>query len=393
MKNHPKITILSFSPIHSDGRVLRQIEYLSRQFAVDVIGYGHIPPNLEDRVKMSSIKPPTGLARRGRKSLMFPLGRIISYFYELWYWSESEYKTAFDLLIHSAPDAIHANDWESLPVAIRAAQKTKSQVVIDLHEYAPLMRDNHFYWRIFYKPVTEYFLRKYLTHINASITVNSTIAQKYTDEYGIHPIVVMNTPQKACRKYIKPTDPRQIHLIHHGNAIRDRKIERMIETIALCDKRFILHLMLVDRHKGYVAKLRNKAQRSAPGRVVFHHPVPPSKIVDTIAQFDIGFYILQALSFNQLAASPNKFFDFVVAGLAVCIGPSPEMARLTRQYGFGIVADSFDPPKVASLLNRLEVSDIDQMKHCAITACSQLNANIELEKLAKLYTNLFECNL
>jgi hypothetical protein len=164
----------------------------------------------------------------------------------------------------------------------------------------------------------------------------------------------------------------------------------MIETLSLTDARYVLHLMLMDRSRGYISDLKGMAQRLAPGRVFFHPPVPPREIVNRISEFDIGFYLIPAVSFNQLAALPNKFFDFVMAGLAVCIGPSPEMARLVRQFGFGLVAPSLDPQSVAALLNALSVEEIDQMKQRALKARDSLNADTELAKLVELYAGLFE---
>lgn len=385
-----KISIVSLTPIHGDGRVLRQVEYLSRQFKVDVIGYGYLDPSLENRARMLPIQPPTALARRSRKVLLLPVGKFFSKrVYEAWYWSEREYKETLELLIRSGADAIHANDWESLPVAVRAARETGAHVVLDLHEYAPLMRENRWYWKAFYKPMIDYFLRRYISHVSASVTINQTMADRYADEYGIRPLVVMNAPKCTTLPEFRPTDPEQIRLIHHGHANRDRKLELMIEALSLTQHRYTLHLMLIERSRGYISDLRALAQRLAPGRVFFYPPVLPAEISSRISEFDMGFFLLPSVSFNQFAVSPNKFFEFVVAGLAVCIGPSPEMARLTRQFGFGLVAPSLEPNQVASLLNSLSAADIDRMKLQAVEARNILNADVELGKLVNLYSRLF----
>ncbi|MBN2004649.1 MAG: glycosyltransferase [Anaerolineae bacterium] len=388
MNNKPKIAILSFSDIHSDGRVLRQIEYLSKRFTLDVIGYGYLPAALQDKAYMWPIQPPTSFARRSRKTLFLSAGKLFSALYEAWYWSEMEYTAASDLLLQSRPDAIHANDWESLPAAVRASQQTGARIVLDLHEYAPLLRENRWYWRTFYKPPIEYFLHKYIPYISASVTVNQPIAERYAKEYDLHPIVVTNAPKCVGQPPFRATDPGHIRLIHHGNADPDRGLEIMIETLALAHPRFTLHLMLVERGRGYISKLKALAQRVAPSRVFFYPPVPPAEIVPRISEFDVGFYLLPPKNFNQLAASPNKFFDFVMAGLAVCVGPSLEMARLAQQFGFGLVTPSLEPAQVADCLNSLSVADLNEMKRKAIQARNVLNADAELAKLIGLYSDL-----
>jgi hypothetical protein len=293
------------------------------------------------------------------------------------------------LLVAVQADAIHANDWEALPIAVTAAKQIGAKVILDLHEYAPSIRENRRYWKLFYKPAIDYFLKKYLANIDASVTVNQIIADRYNSEYNIQPIVVTNAPKRNITPDFKPTAPDQVQLIHHGNADQDRKLELLIETVALCDARYTLHLMLVERSRGYIKKLRELAHKVAPNRVFFHPPVPPNEIVKKIAEFDLGFYLLPAVSFNQQAASPNKFFDFIMAGLALCIGPSLEMARLTQHFKFGVVAPALEPKEVAGILNSLNATEIDEMKKNAIQARRFLNADIELGKLVSLYHNLF----
>jgi hypothetical protein len=71
---------------------------------------------------------------------------------------------------------------------------------------------------------------------------------------------------------------------------------------------------------------------------------------------------------------PNKFFEFVQARLAVAIGPSPEMERFVRQYGFGVVADSFEPRALAARIAALTPADIEAMKQRADVASRELHA-------------------
>lgn len=394
MSNHPndpkKIAIISFSGIDKDARVLRQVERLAEYFVVEVIGYGRLPSSLQEKARMFSIDTSSTFVRKSRKGLFLPLGKVAPKFaYESWYWSESAHTEALKWLEKSNAEVIHANDWTSLPVAVRAAQKLGAQVVLDLHEYAPLMREDSRYWKFLYKPKIEYFLKKYLHYISASITVNSTIANRYEKEFGIRPLVVMNVPKCSEMSDFRSTDPEHIRLIHHGRATRVRQLELMIHSLALLHHRYTLHFMLVDSDGRYVAELKALAQRLAPGRIFFHQPVPPAEIVRKITEFDIGFHLLPPTSFNHLAASPNKFFDFVMAGLAVCIGPSLEMARLTQKFGFGLVAPSFEPEQVANVLNSLDPKEIDRMKRKAMLAQDSLNADVELEKLTNLYFDIF----
>jgi glycosyltransferase involved in cell wall biosynthesis len=87
---------------------------------------------------------------------------------------------------------------------------------------------------------------------------------------------------------------------------------------------------------------------------------------------------------------PNKFFDYVMAGLAVCIGPSPSMVEMVNKYGFGCVAPSFDPKDFAKLLNGLTLEQLSRMRASSRKAAKELNAEKEMAKLFELYKKLFE---
>ncbi len=393
MTEKKRIVILSFSFIHQDARVLRQIEFLSRHFTVDVVGYGHLGQDLPRPVRMLPIPASKGykvLAQLLHTELFFVLGKLHrGWPYEAWYWGRDEHRRAFDLLVDCKPDAIHANDWVTLPLATRAAQITGAKVVLDLHEYAPLERGDVWHWRTFHNPAIDYSLRTYSSYVSRSITVNQAIADRYGEEYGFVPEVVMNIPTDADEVNFVPTRPDRIRLVHHGSASESRKLELMIRTMAYTDHRYSLHLMLIPSSSPYVVKLRKLAQELAPDRVFFHEPVPPKKIVGVLSEYDMGFYLLPAANFNNNVALPNKFFDFVAAGLAVCTGPSIEMARLTRQYGFGVVTPSFDPREAAKVLNGLSPREIDEMKRKALEAKKTLNADREMDKLVTVYKNLF----
>jgi len=273
-------------------------------------------------------------------------------------------------------------------VAVEAAKVTGAKIIFDAHEYSPLQLENRPLWKFLYAPSVNYFLKKYKNCFDASITVCEPIAERYKREYGFSPIVIMNSPELVVDASSGTTQNNSIKLIHHGGAFPDRKLENMIQAVALADQKYSLHFMLVPTYPKYLARLQQMAQELAPGRVFFHPTVPPDQIVQTISQYDIGFYLLEPKNYNSLVALPNKFFDYIAAGLAICIGPSSAMQKLVHEHQIGVVADSFQASAVAQLLNSLSPQQIDHMKKNACKARQKLNATIEMEKLLELYNSL-----
>jgi glycosyltransferase involved in cell wall biosynthesis len=384
------ILSLDNQDIQTDARVQRQIKFLTHQYQVHVITYGRneASPQIpaQSITIVGSLSDNAWPRRLMTIGLLF-LGKLFGpWFYEKWYWNRPGHNEALRHLIELKVDIIQANDWWTLPVAMKAAEVIHAPVIFDMHEYS-LDEYSTPAWQFFYKPVVEYIFRTYTPKISASITVNQMIANRYKEECGLDPIIIMNVPNYYEKIQFTPVSPDNVRLVSHGHAQRARQLERMIDIIALCDRRYSLTFILVGDPK-YIQWLKKYAEENAPGRVHFLKGVLPQELPALLSQFDIGIYILLDNHFDFLASLPNKFFEFVSAGLAVCIGPSPAMSEIASQYDFGIVSPSFDPNIVANILNKITSEEVEAKKRRAIKAHETLNADIEMQKLLNLYTDI-----
>jgi glycosyltransferase involved in cell wall biosynthesis len=219
------------------------------------------------------------------------------------------------------------------------------------------------------------------------ITVASQLAERYALELAREVEVVLNVPFYREHTF-HPTATDHIRLIHHGAAIPERKLELMIDALAASDSRYTLDFMLIDQGSGYIRRLQSLAKMKAPGRVRFREPVSPTHITSAINEYDIGLFLLPPVNFSYTYALPNKLFEFIMAGLAVVVGPSPEMAQVCRDHGLGVVANGFRPQNIAQTLNGLSANQIDQLKRNSLRAAKRYNAEVEMRKLMSIYSSL-----
>ena len=377
-----RICIISYSPIKSDGRVLRQIEYLAPDYDLTVVGFGAQPdiPGVDWQLFPDRDPLLAKIIRNGLQTV----GRVIPAAYDLLEVARARYwitRRAVD----KRPDAVLADDLTALPIAAHLARKFGAKLVFDAHEYSPLEQETPKFKRL-ETPNRTYLIRKYAPQAAATITVCAPIAERYEREFGFRPMVVMSAP-KLRTVADHPINPERIRLIHHGKFSPDRQPEVMIHALAQADKRFELYFMLVAT-EAEIEPLRRLADEVAPGRVFFVPPVPPAQVVSEIAKYDAGFYVLAPTNYNNQIALPNKFFDFIVAGLAVVIGSSPAMAQLVREYEFGVVASSFTAAAAAAALNSLTVDQLISMRAQACVAAQAINADTEMAKLITLFKQL-----
>ena len=383
------ILILAFSPVERDARVLRQAKYLSEKFRVTLAGFGPDPfrnaplPN----VQWFELDTAGTVSKHYKKVQLVAanLCRLSPRFLKLYYNQVPYWRHGWHLAQAARYRVIYCNDADTMPIGLAAARASRSaKIILDLHEYATREMEGGFHWTWERKPVVTSILKNMARHANGTVTVADSFVPLMKKEFKMRtPIVVHNAPELTTLPPRGPRTDDKIHLIHHGGAARSRQLERMIHAVAKADRRFVLHFMLTGG-PDYITDLKKIAAEVCPDRVVFETAVKPGEIVSAISGYDMGIYILPPLSFNDLHAMPNKFFDFIVAGLPVAVAPSVNMAKITRENDIGWVADDFEPETFAKLLNTITLGQIEARRAASLTLRETFNARAELQKLVEL---------
>jgi glycosyltransferase involved in cell wall biosynthesis len=381
--SRPTVSILCFSPFQRDARVLRQARHLASAFDVTVFAYDWRGMPAPEGVTLCPLARPNPgtTARRARRAAGLALGLLGARgAYESVYWSYPLYEEAYRALRELPCDLLVGNDWNALPIVARVAEERDTPFVIDLHEDAPGEWEHRLSWRLFRRPVIDHALRRHGARADAAVTVSHHIAELYHSRYGWRPMVLRNVPEPVAPPPFRPCDPSQVRLVHHGAGAAVRGLEEMMRAVVEAGPRFHLDLYLVG-DEGYITSLRRWASAQGEGRIRVHDPVAPDQIVPTIARYDLGLYILPPVVPQHLYALPNKLFDFLSAGLAVCIGPSPEMAAELKLWDAGFVAPDFSAHAMAQLLRGLSADEIDQARRGARRAATSLSATKEHKPL------------
>lgn len=342
----PRILILTYSDVNRDPRVLKQISFFRNQ------GFEIVLSSLEYKGEL------TFFPIRKRKNLFFRALKLLIMMCRLKRLRVWEFvrNSSFEELKNQKPfDLIFANDEETWPIADKLRNlKSGTKLVFDAHEYYPGQFNDRLSWSIFHKWYSEYLCETYPKTSDFFITVCDGLAREYEDKYVKKALVVLNTPDFESDLNPVPVGEK-IKIIHHGIAVRSRKIEKMIQMMEVLDSRFELNLMLMPSDSSYYEEL----QVMSKGKPVkFLPPVPTKKISAFLNQFDLGLFLLEPVNFNYEFALPNKFFEFIQARLAIAIGPSPEMKKILQKEKLGIVSDTFDSIELAQKLNQLSSHEI-----------------------------------
>lgn len=363
MAQTTRMLILSFSKIATDPRVIKQVRYFAERYDVTTCGFGPAPEGVADHVEIP-------LTHTNKLD-----GRLItSRVYVAALWAQRGMRWARKALKGREFDVALANDIEAVPVAL--STRPRHGVHGDMHEYFPRWREDNELWKKRISPYYDYLCRRYLPRCPSVTTVSSGIAVAYEALTGTTVGVVTNATPYHELKPGPVAEP--VRVVHSGGALPRRNMGRMIEAAGRLPEHLTFDLYLMKSDPAHFEDLQAQAARTENVRVL--DPVPYAELMTTLNRYDVGIYVLPPNGFNHEHALPNKIYDYVQARLAILVGPSPEMAAVTRENGLGTVADGFDVEDIEAALAALEPGEVARWKAASDAVAKELAAEAEVEK-------------
>lgn len=99
-------------------------------------------------------------------------------------------------------------------------------------------------------------------------------------------------------------------------------------------------------------KLMERAAREGLDNVVFHPPVDKARLAGLLAGADVGLQCLANVPAFYYGTSPNKFFDYIAAGLPVLNNYPGWLAGMIEEHRCGFAVAPDDPSAFADALER-----------------------------------------
>jgi len=94
---------------------------------------------------------------------------------------------------------------------------------------------------------------------------------------------------------------------------------------------------------------------------------------------------------NQWLALPNKFFDYIHAGLPQVTMNYPEYKRINDQFEVAVLIDDLAPERIAAAINNLLSDEVlyNKLRSNCLKARLELNWQHEEKKLISFYRSVF----
>lgn len=299
------------------------------------------------------------------------------------YWSEA-HLAALYAAARGAPGRIFvANDWNTLPIAARLAEERGGIFCYDAHEFAVEEYGDRALWRWTQKPWVAAIEGLFVKRAAWVSTVSRGIAVAMQRRYGLGeaPFVVRNAPRFVETAPHATGDEIVVH--YHGGLAPLRGLEEIIDSVPLWkpDRRLRIRGM---GPAEYVQSLRERIDATGlAGRIELLPPLPMTELIQDAATADVGIHALPNSSRQNDFALPNKFFEYAMAGLALCVTDLAEMSALLRERDLGVLIADPSPAGIAATVNALDRATVARCRDNARRAARELCWESESRKLVE----------
>lgn len=287
-------------------------------------------------------------------------------------------------------DLLHAHDFPMLKPAAMAAKKLNKPMIYDAHEiyYAQIQLPKKIQKK--YKRIE----KKWIRYPDQVITVNPFIAKLMSERYGIEePNVILNAseveevcPTGKIRSRFGISEDTKI-VIYQGWISDNRGIEYLVDAVTDFAEDVVLVLI---GYGFFVDTLKQRAKElGVSDRVYFYGQVDPEEMLELTAEASIGVIPYFGVDDNNYYCSPNKLFEFVMAGTPLICNKLPFLERVLDKYGCGITCDLKNSAELSFVIGKaLDPKRLERLKVGVANARKELNWSVEEQKLFSIYANV-----
>lgn len=240
--------------------------------------------------------------------------------------------------ITEKPGLIVCHDLFALVSAIRLKRRFGCPVIYDCHECWPEADNICPQWATSFWARYE---RKYIRQADAVITVSPPLTEYLKQLYGLKRIICVPnwTPwdQNGPVQQVRPAST-PVKFLLQGGLSPGRGVKMLLDTWSkMNDPRAVLYVR--GPESSYTSQLRSLyAEASQKGSIVFLDSVNEEELVQAASFADVGIIPYPPINKNHEYCCPNKFSQYLQAGLAILstetdfIGPEIRRVQCGRTF-------------------------------------------------------------
>ena len=367
-----RICHITINPIDYERRILNQAQSaIEVGYQVDIISLrlpGNEGGNTQLRPYVWPLETP------------FYKGGVLKFLHFNW--------KVFLFLIKKPLEIIHCHDLWVLPAAVVLSFFKHCNLIYDAHEFyggLEVFTRNKIRKKIWM--VFEYLA---IPRVDVLITVSEQLAELYQKKYpNLKSVrVIRNLPKTEFSDEGLKTSgfpvTKDAVILFQGHFRPGRGLLNLFKAFSEIED---AHLVMIgggelEEDLKEVVEKKNLAKR-----VTFMGYLPTDDLIRTTAQADLGIALFEPTSINYAYALPNKFFEYIMAGIPVLASNIKTFEDYIGTYQVGLTVDPSDISAISRKLVDM-LSDGEKMRQWrsnARKASKELNWELEAKKLIQIY--------
>lgn len=289
----------------------------------------------------------------------------------------------FLFLLSKKMDAICAIDLDTILPCLFISKMKKAARVYDAHEYFTEMKE------LITRPRVQKFwlkIEKYSTpQFKYGYTVSEGLAEQFRIVYNRNYEVIRNLP---VLKELKPTETKEKFLVFQGAVNEARGFEYLIPAM-----KHVNFKLVICGDGNFMAQLKELIKlNKVEDRIELKGMMKPEELIPLAQQASLGLGLAEKEGLNQFYALPNKFTEYMHAGLPQIAMNYPEYRKINRQFRVAILLDSLSAQLVADTINEVMGNDalLKELHENALKAREIYCWQNEEKKLLNFYHQIFK---
>lgn len=298
-----------------------------------------------------------------------------------WFYAEYNIRLLLFLLFRKM-DAICAVDLDTILPCLAISRWKRIPRIYDAHELFTGLKE------VATRPAVlkawTRIERRAVPRFRLGYTVSESIAGEFNRRYGLHYVTIRNMP--VLEPLPAPAAGEKF-VLYQGAVNEARGFEYLVPAMKQVRARLV-----VCGDGNFMAKLKQLIRKhDLAGKIELRGMLSP----EALRQFAPTAYLAVAVpentGINQYLALPNKFFDYLHAGLPQVTVKYPEYERLNEKYRVAVLLDDLSPERIAEALNKLLDDAVlyNSLKENCLRARLELNWQEEEKKLIAFYQSIW----
>jgi glycosyltransferase involved in cell wall biosynthesis len=297
------------------------------------------------------------------------------------FYAEYNARLFFFLLLQKM-DCICAIDLDTILPGYFISRLKKTKRIYDAHEYFTEMKELITRPKVqrTWKRIEKFCVPKF----KYGYTVSEGLAGLYEKQYGRNYVAIRNLP------LLRPLNPgikREKFLVFQGAVNEARGFEYLIPAM-----KNIPYKLVICGDGNFMQQLKTLIRENeVEDKIELRGMMLPEDMWPIAQQAALGLGLAEREGLNQLHALPNKFTDYMHAGLPQLTMNYPEYQKINSQFKVSVLLDSLSVELVTDTINKIMQDEelLDELHRNALKAREIYCWQNEEKKLLSFYQEVF----